>query len=230
MKITVISDLHGELPETKGGDLLLLCGDYTGSNKTVQWVNFFEWVKKQDYRKKILIAGNHDGWLYDAYPQSEEEKKGLKEVQSLLSVEDLEDGDEFTYLCDEGIDFEGVKIWGSPWSLSFKECNPHCRYFMKTENELETPWALISPDTEILITHCPPYSRLDRNRFGMPCGSLGLLDRICYDPVKKPDSDTKTTLYINASLLDEDYEPVNKPVNLILEGTPGCRTVEILKD
>jgi Icc-related predicted phosphoesterase len=229
MKITVISDLHGEFPRTNGGDLLLLCGDYTGSNKPIQWVNFFNWIHEQNYRKTIFIGGNHDLFLSQCLSAEEQKVLGIP-----ISNENIE------YLCDTGTEFEGVKIWGAPWSLSFKECNPDCRHFMKGEEKLQSHWCFISPDTEILMTHSPPYGILDRNRYGMPCGSIGLLDRINQiKPVMSVFGHIHEgyghyhhgeTHFINASLLDADYIAVNKPVNLILEGTPGCRKVEILKD
>lgn len=42
MKITCISDMHGEHPETTGGDLLILAGDYTGSDEFPQWDSFYK--------------------------------------------------------------------------------------------------------------------------------------------------------------------------------------------
>src|ERR1700748_3248881 len=107
MKITCISDIHGEYPETTGGDLLILAGDYTGSDKIPQWDAFYKWLHKQDYRKKIMIAGNHDGFLIHAM--------NTADYREIIG----EWGEDYEYLCDSGTEFEGLKIWGSPWSLLF---------------------------------------------------------------------------------------------------------------
>jgi hypothetical protein len=53
MIIDCISDLHGYLPKLEGGDLLIVCGDLTAYNKPKQYEEFFLWLKKQKYRKKV---------------------------------------------------------------------------------------------------------------------------------------------------------------------------------
>ena len=63
MFIDCISDLHGYHPELKGGDILLIAGDLTASDKAYQHDAFMEWLIEQDYRYKIYIAGNHDNYL-----------------------------------------------------------------------------------------------------------------------------------------------------------------------
>src|SRR5690606_22101282 len=66
------------------------------------------------------------------------------------------------YLCDSGTEFEGLKIWGSPWTKTFLNMNPHCKAFTcDTEEELAEKWDLIPANIDILITHSPPYSILD---------------------------------------------------------------------
>ncbi len=156
MKIDCVGCLHGCRPELNGGDLLIITGDITANDTLKQWSEFFSWLKKQDYQKKILIAGNHDNFLRNGFPNNQVEADELKEVQFFLyEIEDFE------YLCDSGTEFEGMKIWGSPWSLWFKGINPHCKAFTGTENDLKKKYALIPDDTEILITHGPPFGMMD---------------------------------------------------------------------
>jgi hypothetical protein len=58
------------------------------------------------------------------------------------------------YLQDDGCIIEGVKFWGSPWT--------HCRYaFCGDEAERAKHFALIPTDTDIVITHNPPFNILD---------------------------------------------------------------------
>ncbi len=161
MKITAISDLHGYKPELPGGDLLILAGDYTGRNKMKEWAEFFVWVKKQEYRKKIIVAGNHDGFFESGFSKNQKESDELKEVQSfLLELGEIEPED-FDYLCDSGVEFEGLKIWGTPWSLWFKEINPKCKAFTGSEACLGKKYQKIPEDIDILISHGPPFGILD---------------------------------------------------------------------
>lgn len=230
MIIDAISDLHGYFPSLKGGDLLLLCGDYTANNTFRQWAEFFEWLDKQNYRKKILIAGNHDGFLESSFPKTEEEAEDLREVREFLDF--MGEGEEptFEYLCDNGTEFEGLKIWGSPWSVWFKGVNPMCQSFMLRESKLQDKFDKIPEDIDILMTHTPPFLILDENIEGASCGSIQLrnqmetrifpkfhffghiheqggkgimLERPCFDM-------EKNTRCFNVSYLDENYKPMGK--------------------
>lgn len=60
MIIDCISDLHGHFPSLEGGDLLIIAGDLTATHTPQELYQFNDWVKVQDYKKKVLIAGNHD--------------------------------------------------------------------------------------------------------------------------------------------------------------------------
>ncbi len=234
MLITAVSDLHGKFPTLSGGDLLILAGDFTAADKVQQWMEFFEWVKAQNYRQKVIIGGNHDGFL--------ERCISSQEAREMLI--DAQEG--FEYLCDTGIEFEGLKIWGSPWTPRF--CNWH---FMLTRGErLKEKWALIPDDTDILVTHGPTFGMLDKNKEGRRCGCLDLGIRVddlkqlklhvfghihegygtCYASEYTPGcamevllpgydkSIFRGPLSINAAYMDENYNPTNKPINVIWDG------------
>lgn len=231
MIIDCISDLHNHYPKLEGGDLLILAGDYTASDKLTQWAEFFSWLKEQKYRKKVFVAGNHDGFLENAYPKNEKESEDLKEVQSFLEQcgEGIES--DFEYLCDSGTEFEGLKIWGTPWSLWFQGINPKCTSFTGHESDLEKKHTSIPNDTDILISHTPFSHMLDANIDGYHCGSYSLRDAV--DRVKPRlfvcghiheqggqmilyKHQGTNTICINTSHVNERYEPVNKPVRIIL--------------
>ncbi len=227
MEITAISDLHGYYPELEGGDLLIIAGDITARDKIPEWNEFFNWLDQQNYERKIMIAGNHDNFC-KSWCTSDDSI-----YDSLLGRPSL------TYLCDSGTEFEGLKIWGSPWSLKFEGINPHCMAFTGTEEELAEKFALIPDDIDILITHSPPYGILDkikpriRPRFEYMCHvgskSLGLEIGLRKKPPKlwvwghiheAYGEDLvvreKPCKMINASIVDEDYEHVNKPIRIEL--------------
>lgn len=222
MDITCISDLHGFYPKLPGGDLLILAGDYTASDKLTQWGEFFNWLSQQPYEKKVLIGGNHDNFLQSAFPTTQKEADELKEVQDFLD-EDIN----FEYLCDSGTEYNGLKIWGSPWTKTFEGINPHCCAFtVDTDEELENKWELIPEDTDILITHCPPGGILDKTSRGVHVGSISLRNHVIgrikpkiqvYGHIHECGGslvDLETTKFINASHVNEDYEPVNAPIRI----------------
>lgn len=229
MIIDCVSDLHGEYPTLEGGDLLIVAGDLTGSDKMIQYGHFGAWMDRQNYKKKVLIGGNHDNYL---------ERKGfefIKDVYDSINVE---------YLCDSGCEYEGLKIWGSPWTAQFPGINPHCcaftvNYGCDTDDWLNEYWEQIPKDTDVLITHCPPYGILDGTRRGEHVGSGCLLNKVIeiepklhvfghihewggktIEPAKGtyfPDYyDRCETIFVNASVMNEDYDMVNKPVRIIL--------------
>lgn len=211
MIVDIISDLHGEKPKLSGGDLLLLAGDYTTNDSPQQWALFIDWLSFQGYRKKIFIAGNHDIYLAE----------GKLGTPKYLDA---------TYLCDSGCEFGGFKIWGSPWTVRVSGMDEKCMAFTcKTDDELAAKWALIPEDTDILITHSPPFGILDAvfaKRIYLNVGSQSLLDRVehvrpelhvfghvhgGYGQLEAGDIH-----FVNASHLDENYDPMNKVIRLEL--------------
>lgn len=222
MKITAIGCLHGYYPKLDGGDLLIVTGDLTAHDKTKDYQEFFDWLLLQKYSKKIYISGNHDNLLKDAIPRKHHRLYSNESPQDEL----------FEYLCDSGTEFEGLKIWGSPWSLTFDGINPKCASFTGTEKELQQKWDLIPEDTDILITHTPPNGILDavqdypRGKI-INCGAVGLrnmiLDRNRLPNLKYhffshihewggKDLDLRPVKLANCSIMDERYKPVNKPM------------------
>ena len=216
MIIDCISDLHGFYPELEGGDLLIVCGDLTRNNEVSEYLWFARWLHLQDYKKKILVAGNHDARLVEQ----------IRWPPELL-------GGMCAYLMDSGTEFAGLKIWGSPWTRWFNGVNPHCAAFMLPEEGLEEKWALIPDDVDILVTHGPPLNVLDGAIDGSSCGSSSLWWRVAdlkslkfhiFGHVHEqggklchPSEESGSATSINCSYVDENYEPVNKPMRLIYE-------------
>lgn len=153
-KITFISDTHGrhrklDLP---GGDILVFGGDMEASS-TQRAHEFLVWLSEQDYNHKIVIAGNHDS-IFEYSDVLWEEYVGMFGA---------------VYLQDSGCEVEGIKFWGTPWSLPFYDWS-----FMAPEESLQKKYELIPEDTDILISHGPPKSILDREQGGENCGSKAL--------------------------------------------------------
>ncbi|CAL5992379.1 Calcineurin-like_phosphoesterase [Hexamita inflata] len=66
LKVTTISDIHGKHEKLDqylpGGDVLFCTGDITARNKQ-SLDDIYEvllWMNKQNYKRIVFIAGNHD--------------------------------------------------------------------------------------------------------------------------------------------------------------------------
>ena len=227
MEITCTSDLHGHYPKLEGGDLLIVAGDCLANDTLQARIDFFVWLQRQKYKERIYIAGNHDNIFEKRSPT---------------------DAPEGIYLCDSGTEFEGIRIWGSPWTLRFEGMNPNCMAFTcETEEELAEKWALIPHDTDILVTHSPPKYGLDKTIWQDNVGSASLTDWVMDHQPKlhvfghihesygkitdatvrelsmelfgNASNRLSNTTIVNASHVNERYEPVNKPIRIELEVT-----------
>lgn len=156
MRVYAISDLHGNLPHVPECELLLLGGDYPGSDDIKFQRRFIEedfgpWLKKLPCKYKVGIAGNHD-FLFQAEP---------------AAIEKLD----WIYLRDEGVEIEGVKIYGTPWTHAYGDWA-----YQEPEERLEHWFNKIPRGLDILLTHGPMYHILDKNQEGVHCGSKNLRD------------------------------------------------------
>ena len=210
MLIDLISDLHGHYPKLEGGDLLIVGGDLTARDEKIEYAQFADWYLSQPYKKRILIAGNHDTKIQNGDYYFNHDWLG--------------------YVQDYETEFEGLKIWGSPWTAWFEGINPHCTAFTKkTDDELAKKWAMIPPDIDILITHSPPYGILDTTKDGRHVGSESLREWVLgtrpnlrlhvFGHIHENGSlniKIAGREFVNASHVNEKYRPVNKPVRVIL--------------
>jgi Icc-related predicted phosphoesterase len=218
MIIDCISDLHGYYPHLEGGDLLIVAGDLTLTDTIPEYKEFYKWFESQNYRKKILVGGNHDNFLMQCISTQECRECGF-------------DNEGFEYLCDTGIQYDGLTIWGSPWTLTFPRMNPKCMAFTcYSEEHIQEKWDLIPIGTDIVVTHMPPKNILD-NVGIYNVGSESLLNRILHVNPKlhvfghihewggkiiEREGIKYVTKYVNASHMNEIYDPVNLPVRVIL--------------
>ena len=109
-------------------------------------IDFVNWFCDLPYRHKILICGNHDVCLYGA------------------DIDGLDDN--VHYLCNSGIEIDGLKFYGVPMFMG------DCISDRQSRN-----YAKIPSDTDILITHSPAYGILDLDD-NINYGSEEILDRL----------------------------------------------------
>ena len=140
------------------------------------------------------------------------------------------------YLKNSSFEYNGLKIYGTPHQPYF------CGWAFNVPdlNKLINIYQMIPDDVDILLTHCPPYGILDqshRPNYSNPTGEehLGstelkevLAQKHNYNCMPKvvafghihgdggKQKKIGDTLYINASLCDEDYEPTNNIITIEL--------------
>jgi Icc-related predicted phosphoesterase len=204
MKITFISDSHhqhGEL-QLKSGDILVHCGDICNRGTEMEVLRFINWFREQPFKYKIFIAGNHD-WFLENLENDYLEKILPKDI---------------IYLNDSGICIDGINFWGSPIQPTFFDW----AFNRNRGIAINKHWQLIPKNTDILITHGPPFGVLDQTLDGKNVGCEDLMLKInkikprihafghiheAYGIVEK-----KGTTFINASVLDIRYNLRNEPI------------------
>ena len=198
MKIVIISDTHNLTPDLPEGDILIHAGDFTMKGEIDEVKQFSNWLSsiKDQFRYIILTPGNHDFWFdgnkNDIYPKT-------------------------NVFVNRRVIIEGIKFWLSPYSNLFGSWA-----FMAEEDRLSKIWKTIPDDTDIVVTHGPPKYILDLTIGTLNVGSQTLLDRVKevkpkihifghihegYGTLEGLD-----TKFINASITNEFYKAVNKPV------------------
>jgi len=217
MRIVFISDTHGHqglsLPV---GDVLVHCGDATSTGTPAEMDTFLAWFAAQPHSARVLVAGNHDG-LWQKSPD--------------LAAMMLLEYPGINYLQDSGVTLGGVRFWGSPWQPAFNDWHFN---LPRRGPGLRAKWSLIPKDTDVLITHGPPYGILDQiHPAGEHLGCEELRSRLA---AVRPRlhafghihggwgiAQSKDTLYVNASTCDENYRPGNRPI--VVDLSPSAATV-----
>ena len=214
MKILTISDTHGKHNQLAPFpavpiDMVIHAGDCTNVGTIEQVEEFLRWYGGLPMKYKVLIAGNHD-FSFEKRPEA---------------CQDLCDKYGVTYLNDSGVTIEGINLYGSPVSPRFFDWAFN-RARTKGEANLKFPyigdhWSKIPTNTDILITHGPPYDILDSTVIGVKTGCMALARKIKKTNCKlhvfghihesKGLSFNRKTgaYYVNASCLDERYNPTN---------------------
>ncbi len=101
-------ELHREV-EIPAGYILICVGDFTMFSKSLSAIeDFNEWLGELPHRHKILVPGNHEFFL-----ESNPERRSLLDNANVL--------------IDEGIEIEGLSIYGSPMTrfTVLRSVSPH---------------------------------------------------------------------------------------------------------
>jgi Icc-related predicted phosphoesterase len=205
MKLTFISDTHNKHNQVtiKETDILFHTGDMTSRGRLPEVKAFLHWFSKQPAEHKILIAGNHD-WLFAKDPNT----------AKLL----LEEYPNITYLQDQTVIINNLRIYGSPWQPRFYDWA-----FNADNSQLYELWDKIPGNTEILLTHGPPHKFLDltydRRNVGCEILKMNVIKRVkpmihAFGHIHEARLKLKfgDTTFVNSCCLDEDYIYKNEPI------------------
>ncbi len=204
MRIVCLSDTHSHhsqmspLPE---GDILIHAGDFTTRGDFRDISSFNAWLRKQKFKYKIIVAGNHD-MTFESEPYI---------AQSLLT--------DCIYLQDRSVTINGYSFYGSPWQPEFM----NWAFNLPRGNALKEKWDLIPDNTDVLITHCPQKYIRDYAYYSKDhVGCEHLLERVkeikpklhIFGHVHEGNGMTESygIKFINAAICDENNNVVNKPI------------------
>lgn len=219
LRITVLSDTHTkhhqiESQSLPGGNLIIHSGDLMNSGyKKSEITDFLSWFDSlNQYDAAVFIAGNHDRFF-------ESKPAEVKEILSNVWSTYLEDNT-LIYINKEQT--QGCMIYGSPWQPEFYSWAFN---LPRRGLGLMSKWEAIPKDTDILITHGPPQDHLDMS--GPPYNEPHLGCELLREKVDEQPPKIHVfghihggygykfhngTHFFNASILNERYEYINKPV------------------
>ena len=230
MRITLISDTHTKhrniTPDLPGGDLLIHAGDImnSGYDENDIW-EFLQWFENQDqYKSQVFIAGNHDRLFENNFDKV---KNILIEYPYISYLWD----NALTYVNEEAN--ESCKLYGSPWQPEFY----HWAFNLPRNGEdLREKWFWIPKDTDILVTHGPPFGHCDEAPYGGHVGCELLRERVDEFPPKihvfghihagYGYKFHNGTHFFNASVLNERYNYENKPFTF--DWNPETNEIEFI--
>lgn len=228
MKIACASDLHGQFRGVlwPRADVLVLAGDICPNRSRIRASDAFiqsmwlseelapflrKLITQEFYSDIIIIPGNHDR-VFDF-----ELELGKEALQDLPNVH---------FLLDEGVKIGQRLFWGSPWTpwfygnhWSFNLPDPKVNHARARAHARRT-WELIPKETDVLITHGPPFSIRDECADGFQAGCPFLADEI-FKRIRPAahifghihegyGAEIKNGIqFVNASVCTLDYKPTN---------------------
>jgi Icc-related predicted phosphoesterase len=150
LRIACISDTHRQhtdyTDELKaGGFLLVHTGDADCSDERT-WQTFIAWAKKVSKHFKhgmVFVPGNHDTYVQENLDECREELVGTR----------------IHLLINESVEFEGFRVFGSPYVLPTG--HPAYNAFTTNGEALENIWESVPADLDLLATHGPASGILD---------------------------------------------------------------------
>jgi predicted phosphodiesterase len=209
VRVVAVSDLHGQLPTIPSCDLLLLAGDLCpladhadDAQRAYLEGPFADWLEHAPADAIVGVAGNHD-LIAEREP-------------ALLA------GLPWSYLLDAETEVAGLRIWGSPFAVTYGDWA-----FMESEAALERRFTAIPDGLDLLLVHGPPFAVLDHAVRGVDTGSRALRRAVLrarpavavFGHIHEAHGEDRLgeTRCLNVSLLDERYVVRHEPTVFEIE-------------
>jgi hypothetical protein len=126
------------MPAVAGEAILIHVGDATMFSRPPSSIDRFnDWIGSLPYNHKVFVPGNHESYI----------SEDLRRRTQLSNA---------TVLINQSVDIAGLKLWGSP-------VVPLANTAFGTPSAAERRhvYSTIPDDTDILITHGPPFGIFD---------------------------------------------------------------------
>jgi Icc-related predicted phosphoesterase len=188
------------MPSVAGESIFIHAGDATMFSRSIAAAaDFNSWLAELPYTYRVYVPGNHESFL-EADPSK----------RSLLS--------NATVLINQSVEIAGLKIWGSPVTPL-----AHTGFGMPSAADRRRLYSTIPEDTDILITHGPPFGVLDiapGSRYHSGCPELleavqrvqPMLHVFGHVHGAHGTEELDGTLFANAALLSQEGDIEQKPV------------------
>ena len=171
VRIVCTSDTHSGVEDdpqsftVPDGDVLIHAGDFTNFGEVDKVKKFNSWLGTLPHTVKLVVAGNRDITFDPSVvgPNNKHWEKlqhpDMKEVKSYLT--------NCIYLEDASVIINGFKFHGTPWTpIKAHKSISHAAFQIPRSDvsRWEQVCSNIPSDTDILISHCPPYGILVINK------------------------------------------------------------------
>lgn len=221
MKIVCISDTHSQNLLTKWtwpeGDVLVHAGDMTSRGSHDDLRKIGREMLQLPYRYRIVVPGNHDRAFWER-----ESRKFLLQAWELLPG--------IIVLQDQIVGIDGVNFYGTSWFRFERDVESSVPKWEAINKNLL--WSKIPTETDIVITHLPPFGILDRREDGTELGSEALRQEIIgrvkpqahiFGHAHKDHGvvEFSNIKFINAALVNNEYKPFFSPIVIEVDTDPN---------
>ena len=227
LNLCFISDTHGyhkkvKVPEC---DILFHTGDYTNRGSEDDVKSFLDWFTSQDQALfKVFINGNHD---LNGDSKFDVETGADMWWPKMFNTYHINKPDSTVFhLNNSGVKLLGLNIWGSPVTPDFYP--EHWAYNAPRGEKIKRTWDMIPYGQDIIITHGPPAGIRDYisdQDVSVGCEDLrDVIDQLhprihAFGHVHEGAGTVERyfTKCINASICNEQYRPVNAPIQTTID-------------
>lgn len=210
--LTMISDTHNRLgtiidqlkPTENALNVLIFAGDATTQGSLFEFAIFAKEIEKVStlFDHVLIVLGNHEFYGGVSVAKFKETLKSLQNVRILE---------------EESYEINGLVFYGVSG------------YALGDEEDGRKYWVKIPEETDILVTHCPPFGILDKTKEGESAGSKGLREEVLtrvrphfhvFGHIHEGNGTQhlQGTTFVNCASCDEKFKLKNGPFVFDSEG------------